>query len=322
MSSSVVNFKNAIEQSLGNVIFGLDHTIHGICVALIARGHVLLEGVPGMGKTLLAKSLAATLGGSFKRIQCTADLMPSDITGVNIYHASKNEFVFSPGPIFADIVLVDEINRTGPKTQSALLQAMEELTVTIDRETHKLPDNFFVIASQNPHEFEGTFPLPESQLDRFLMKLTLDYPSQEMEEKVLRAYGKPGGGHHAQAANQNVLDSDMIDQARSDVEQLTVSDAIYRYITDIANASRAHPQVSLGLSPRGALGLVQCSKIEAALQDKGFVTPDDVKTIASAIMAHRLILSPDAMLEGVTQEQLVENILDQVPVPRSSESDG
>lgn len=322
MSSSAVKLKSIIEQSIGNVLFGMDSSIHGLCIALIARGHVLLEGVPGMGKTLLAKSLAGTLGGSFKRIQCTADLMPSDITGVNIYHADKNEFVFSPGPIFADIVLVDEVNRTGPKTQSALLQAMEELTVTIDRETHDLPNNFFVIASQNPHEFEGTFPLPESQLDRFLLKLVLSYPEPEIEQRVLRAYGKPGGGHNIQSFGETAVDTSLIDEARKTVDELTVSDAMYRYITDIANTSRNHPQVSLGLSPRGALGLVQCARIEAALLGRDFVTPDEVKTVAPAVMAHRLILSPDAMLEGMTQEQMVQAILDQVPVPRSPEADG
>lgn len=314
MTTPAQGLKTSMQEALGNYLFGMEDTIHYLCLALIARGHVLLEGVPGLGKTLLAKTLATHLGGTFKRIQCTADLMPADITGIHVFDSSKNEFVFMPGPLFADVVLVDEINRTGPKTQSALLQAMEETAVTLDRDTHVLPDNFFVIASQNPHEFEGTYPLPESQLDRFLLRLDMTYPRAEMEEQVLRRYNKPGGGHVVQDIAPYPQDS--LTQARAQVEAVFIDDDIYRYVLGIATASRNHHQVELGLSTRGALGLMRCARIEAALQGQEFVTPDHVKAAAPVVMAHRLMLTADAMLEGVTAQDIVGAILAQVNVPR------
>lgn len=321
MTTPAQGLKTSVQDALGKVVFGMEDIVHHLCLALIARGHVLLEGVPGLGKTLLAKTLAAHLGGKFKRIQCTADLMPSDITGIHVFHSQKNEFVFMPGPIFADIVLVDEINRTGPKTQSALLQAMEEGAVTIDRDTHKLPENFFVIASQNPHEFEGTYPLPESQMDRFLLRLDMHYPRAEMEQQVLRSYDLPGGGHDPDQHDVAQLSETQIVQAREQVQQVFVSDAVYDYVVTIANTSRAHPQVSLGLSTRGALGLMRCARIEAALQGQPFVTPDHVKAVAKPVMVHRLVLTPDATLEGVGGADVVDAILGQVKVPRSSDAE-
>ena len=316
MTTPAQGLKTSMQENLGKVVFGIEDIVHHLCTALVARGHVLLEGVPGLGKTLLAKTLAAHLGGKFKRIQCTADLMPSDITGIHVFHSEKNEFVFMPGPLFADIVLVDEINRTGPKTQSALLQAMEEAAVTIDRDTYTLPENFFVIASQNPHEFEGTYPLPESQLDRFLLRLEISYPREEMEKHVLRTYDHPGGGHDTYRTALEVLPEDLIQQARQQVDTVFVSEAIYQYVADIAKASRSHPQVSLGLSTRGALGLMRCARIEAALQGQEFVTPDHIKTMAIPVMAHRLVLTPDATLEGISDTEIVESVLGQVSVPR------
>ncbi len=316
MTSPAEEFKSRLHERLDQVVFGMDHVVHGLCLALVAGGHVLLEGVPGLGKTLLAKTLAAQLGGRFKRIQCTADLMPSDITGIHVYHAESHKFVLMAGPLFADVVLVDEINRTGPKTQSALLEAMEEGSVTIDRKTYELPKDFLIIASQNPHELEGTYPLPESQLDRFLLRLDVSYPSPDMEQRVLETYDRPGGGHGALTAPAATISRDLIEKARDQVRNVHVSDGIYRYAVEIGAASRSHDHVSLGLSTRGALALMRTGRVEAAVRGGEFVTPDDVKLVARAVMAHRLILTPDAALEGIGAPEVVDAILDRVKVPR------
>ncbi len=316
MSHRAREFESALRAHLGQIVFGMDQVIHGLCLGLIAGGHMLLQGAPGLGKTLLAKSLASKLGGTFKRIQGTTDLMPSDLTGVHIYNVDQRQFEFVPGPLFANVVLVDEINRTGPKTQSALLQAMEESQVSIDRHTYPLPEHFLVIATQNPHDFEGTFPLPESQLDRFLLRLDLSYPDQDKEQQVLRVYDLPGGGHANGDKPVEVLPAGILSDVRREIPSVHVSDAMYRYVTDIAVASRVQPQVGLGLSTRGALALMRCARIEAALRDGDFVTPDDVKTVAHAVMAHRLILTPDALLEGIQAGQAGDAIFGQVTVPR------
>ena len=315
MSTPAEQFETTLQKHTGEVVFGAEDIIHELCLALIAKGHVLLQGVPGLGKTLLAKTLAQQLGGVFNRIQCTADMMPSDMTGINVFNANENAFTFMPGPLFSDVVLVDEINRTGPKTQSALLQAMEEYRITIDRETHTLSDDFFVIATQNPHEFEGTYPLPESQLDRFMLQLHMQYPNSEKEQKILRAYDTPGS-NHTNNLDIAILPNGLLEQARTQTSAITVSDAMYRYVSDIASASRVHASVNLGLSSRGALALMRTARVEAALRGSEFVTPDDVKQVANAVMAHRLILSADAMLEGQQHSQLVDDILNQVDVPR------
>jgi len=314
MSNKAVDFQSKLASELGAVVFGAQSVIQGLAVALVTGGHVLLQGVPGVGKTLLAKALAGALGGSFKRIQCTADLMPSDMVGLHVFDAGTQEFKLLHGPLFADIVLVDEINRTGPKTQSALLQAMEEGSITIDRVTYPLSEKFFVIATQNPFEFEGTYPLPESQLDRFLLRLEMGYPQDGTEEQVLRAYDRPGGGHDAVKRNGSLVDS--VQAARDAASGVHVSDALYRYVLEIAAASRGHGHVSLGLSTRGALALMRCARTAAALRGGEFVTPDDVKALAVPVMAHRLVLTPDAALEGIDAAKVVGGILEQIAVPR------
>lgn len=321
MTTPAQALKQQLETNFSKVIYGLEPTIHGLTLALIARGQVLLEGVPGLGKTLLAKTLAQMLSGKFKRIQCTADMMPSDLTGIHVYNSDKHCFELIPGPLFADVVLVDEINRTGPKTQSALLQAMEEGSITIDRETYELAPDFFIIASQNSHEFEGTYPLPESQLDRFLLRLQLAYPDRDCEKQILAAYDRPGGGHSRSATIEPLAD-DLITRAREQSAAIHVADTLYDYATRIAAASRTHHQISLGVSPRGILALMRCARVEAALRGGDFVTPDDVKAVAGPVMAHRLILNPEAVLEGIRPEDLAVTILDSVEIPRTEASPG
>lgn len=315
MSTPAEDFAASLQANTREVVYGAEDLVHHLAIALIAQGHVLLQGVPGLGKTLLAKTLATQLGGDFKRIQCTADLMPTDMTGIHVYNPEKHEFVFMPGPLFGDVVLVDEINRTGPKTQSALLQAMEERHITIDRNDYPLPDEFFVIATQNPHEFEGTYPLPESQLDRFLFRLDMGYLDAQAEQQVLRAYDQPGGRHRGTPPTAR-LDHDLLKHAREQAGALHVSDAVYRYVGEIAAASRAHTAVTLGLSSRGALGLMRAARVEAALHGGEFATPDDVKAVAAPVMRHRLILNTDAMLEGVEAASVVDELLQSVDVPR------
>ncbi|MGH8584520.1 MAG: AAA family ATPase [Gammaproteobacteria bacterium] len=308
---------DALESRIGQVVFGADTLLHHLAIGLICRGHVLLQGPPGLGKTLLARSLAAVLGGQFGRIQGTADLMPSDLTGVHVFHAQHGRFELVRGPLFADVVLFDEVNRAGPKTQSALLQAMEERSITIDREVYALSPDLLVAATQNPHEFEGTYPLPESQLDRFLLRLELDYPDTAVEQQVLRAYDRPDRDYREPLENLTVLPAAAVAAARTQSAAVHVADTLYDYVCAVAQASRRHPQVALGLSTRGLLGLIRCARVETALRAGAFVTPDDVKTVAPAVIAHRLVLSAEAQIEGVQAGQLVSQILHQVPVPRA-----
>lgn len=316
MTTAAETLLNSVRDAIGDVVFGMDKPIHGICVALLNNGHILLEGVPGVGKTLMAKTLAQVLSGTFKRVQCTPDLMPSDVTGVHVYHAQEQEFRFIQGPVFADVLLVDEINRTGPKTQSALLEAMEENKVTIDRNSYELPDNFFVIATQNPYEFEGTYPLPESQLDRFLMRLDIDYQDAAIEEKVLRTYAFPRGGHANAHIATNTIADDLLSAAREQVSKVYISDALFGYVIAISRNTRQHKYVSLGLSTRGALALMKCARAVAALRGGEFVTPDDVKSIATSVISHRIVTTPDATLEGIDVNGIVDELLNHVDVPR------
>lgn len=315
MSSKAQNLEARLQQQLGEVVFGMSGVIHHLLIALISRGHVLLQGPPGLGKTLLSKSLAAAAGGRFQRIQGTADLMPSDITGVYVYDENSREFAFRHGPLFADIILVDEINRAGPKTQSALLEAMEERQVTVDLNSFDLPADFLVVATQNPHEFEGTYPLPESQLDRFMLTLELGYTDRQSETRVLESYAVPGGNNAGQAGTELCIDAAMLAEARRDIEAVHLSPELIGYVLDIAQATRDSERLDLGLSTRGALGIALCARVEAGLRGGDYVVPDDVKKVAHSVMCHRLVLTPDSILEGVNIHTHLDSLLDTVAVP-------
>jgi MoxR-like ATPase len=316
MSSQVQQLREALARELGAVVIGADTAVPSLVIALVSRGHVLVQGVPGLGKTLLAKTLARALGGDFKRIQGTPDLMPSDIIGVHVFDEAARSFVFRPGPLFADVVLVDEINRAGPKTQSALLEAMEERQVSVERTALPLPSDFLVLATQNPREFEGTYPLPESQLDRFMLRIDIDYPPRAAESEVLTRYGGLVPDAAAGSARVGELRAGLLQEARADAERVHVADALGGYILDLAGASRRHPRLTLGLSTRGALALYKAARITAAMRGAEFVTPDDVKEVAPAVIAHRLALTPEAALEGVTDLDVVQALLSETPVPR------
>jgi MoxR-like ATPase len=314
MNTALEGLEQRIQDALGTVVIGLKPVIRALTVAVIGRGHVLLQGPPGLGKTLLSKALAAGLGGSFSRVQGTADLMPSDIIGVHVFDAAKREFEFRPGPLFADVLLVDEINRASPKTQSALLEAMEERQVTVERKTYRLPPQFLVIATQNPGEFEGTYPLPESQLDRFMLRIDMTYPAQEDEQRILAQYMALSSA--PRAAERQVLPQEALDAARTAVDEVHVAPELLAYVLELARASRQHAHLTLGLSTRGALAVLKAARIAAALRGAEFVAPDDVKEMVPAAMSHRLVLAPEAMLEGVSTATIVQRILEQVPVPR------
>jgi MoxR-like ATPase len=316
MSSQIQQLRESLAAALAGVVIGAETVVPSLVVALVSRGHVLVQGVPGLGKTLLAKTLARSLGGDFKRIQGTADLMPSDIIGVYVFDEASRDFVFRPGPLFADVVLVDEINRAGPKTQSALLEAMEERQVSLERASLPLPGDFLVLATQNPREFEGTYPLPESQLDRFMLRIDIGYPPRAAEAEVLLRYGGVLGGADTAFAQVTPLPAGLLDAARADVERVHVAEALGGYILDLAGASRRHPRLTLGLSTRGALSLHRAARITAAMRGAEFVTPDDVKEVAAAVMAHRLVLTPEASLEGITDLDVVATLLAETPVPR------
>jgi MoxR-like ATPase len=314
MSNALESIERQLQQDLGSVVIGMEPVVRALAIAVVARGHVLLQGAPGLGKTLLSKSLAAVLGGIFKRVQGTSDLMPADITGVHVFDGEKREFVFRPGPVFADVLLVDEVNRAGPKTQSALLEAMEERQVTVDRHNYVLPPNFLVIATQNPREFEGTYPLPESQLDRFMLRVDLGYPGRDDELAVVARYGNVDA-HSAPKLKQGIT-AETLAAAQQAVGQIHVAPELSGYVVDLAAASRAHAHLSLGLSTRGVLALIRAARITAGMRGAEFVTPDDVKQVAPLVIPHRLVLAPEAVLEGVTEQAITQRLLDQTPVPR------
>ena len=316
MSASIRQLQESLLRELGRVVIGADASVRALVIALVARGHVLVQGVPGLGKTLLAKALARALGGDFKRIQGTPDLMPSDITGVHVYDETQHTFVFRPGPLFADVVLVDEINRAGPKTQSALLEAMEERQVSVERSVWQLPEDFLVIATQNPREFEGTYPLPESQLDRFMLRIDIGYPARAAEADILARYGGVSVAARAALGEVAMLERALLGQARAEVERIHVAEALSAYVLDLAGASRQHARLTLGLSTRGALALLKAARVAAGLRGAQFVTPDDVKETALWVMAHRLVLTPEAVLEGASDVEVVKALLAETPVPR------
>jgi MoxR-like ATPase len=316
MTNVVSEFEQSIQRELARVIVGAEDVIRALCIALVARGHVLVQGPPGLGKTLLAKSLARVLGGEFSRVQGTADLMPTDIVGTHVFDASKSEFVFRRGPLFADVLLVDEINRTGPKTQSALLEAMEERQVSSERDRYPLPEDFLVLATQNPREFEGTYPLPESQLDRFMLRIDMAYPERAAEADILKRYGTELEARDAIPADLRKLDKAQLHAARAASSALHVSEALSNYVIDLARATREHPRVSLGLSTRGALQLIRAARVHAGLRGGQYVAPDDVQAVARWVLAHRLVLKPEAALDGDTDVGIVGAIIDATPVPR------
>ncbi|WP_375513422.1 AAA family ATPase [uncultured Nostoc sp.] len=304
-------------QGLNQVIVGQSSLIQQLLVALLASGHVILEGVPGTGKTLLVKVLAQLIQGDFRRIQLTPDVLPSDITGTNIFDLNSRNFTLKKGPIFTEVLLADEINRTPPKTQAALLEAMEEMQVTLDGESLPLPDLFWVIATQNPLEFEGTYPLPEAQLDRFLFKLVVDYPDQAAEKQMLlnRQAGFAARRLDISRLKPIATVADIL-QARQAVKEVKVSEAIVDYLLALVRISRQYPDLTLGASPRAAGAWLQTSQALAWLAGRDFVTPDDVKAIASPLLRHRLILKPEAMLDGLQMDAVIASVVNQVPVPR------
>jgi MoxR-like ATPase len=316
MSTSIQSLESRLAAELGRVVVGAEGSIRALVIALVARGHVLVQGVPGLGKTLLAKTLAQALGGEFKRIQGTPDLMPSDIIGVHVFDEARRDFVFRPGPLFADVVLVDEINRAGPKTQSALLEAMEERQASVDRSVFPLPPDFLVLATQNPREFEGTYPLPESQLDRFMLRIDVDYPPRDAEAEILNRYGARLSAPQQTMEKITPVDPGLLAAAREEAEQIHVADALTGYVLDLVRASRQNTRVSLGLSTRGALALLKAARVAAGLRGGDFVTPDDVKEVAPWVMPHRLVLTPEAALEGTKDVEVVQALLADTAVPR------
>jgi MoxR-like ATPase len=283
-----------------------------VMVGVLSRGHVLLEDVPGTGKTLTASSLATALGLEFSRIQFTPDLLPADVTGTHVFNERDRTFEFTEGPIFANVVLADEINRAPPKTQAALLEAMQERQVTVDGDTHQLPEPFFVIATQNPVEQEGTFELPEAQVDRFQIKSSLGYPEADGEFELL----KRRAGRDVQTPSVDaVLDIDSVRDLRQVAETVHTEDDILRYIAEIGRETRSHPQVDVGVSPRGIQKLFESVRAQAIVEGREFVTPDDVKRIVEPVLAHRLVLKPEATIEGVDRRNIVRDVVDDIPVP-------
>jgi MoxR-like ATPase len=297
---------------VGHVLVGKDRAVEQLFAALLVGGHVLLDDVPGVGKTTLARAVARSCDLDFRRIQCTPDLVPSDVTGVSIFDQRTARFEYRPGPVMANVLLVDEINRATPRAQAALLEAMQEGQVTVDEATHPLPDPFFVIATQNPIELEGTFPLPEAQLDRFLLLLTLGYPSAQEEDRILRVHGPQQIGPDALTP---LLGRERITELREAVRAVRVGDAVRRYVVDIVRATRAVEGVELGASPRAALALYRASQALAAMRGREHVLPDDVKAQASAVLRHRLFLDANAQMRGRTAEVVVGEILARVAVP-------
>lgn len=311
MVVSVKNFYDKLLNNLKDVIVGKDEVLDLVIIALLSQGHLLIDDVPGVGKTMLAKSLAKSLGCTFNRIQFTPDMLPSDVTGVSIYNQNSKEFEFRPGPIISQIVLADEINRATPKTQSALLESMEEKQVTVDGVTHMIPQPFMVLATQNPIEYEGTFPLPEAQLDRFLMRIRIGYPSFSNEIDILELQQL----RHPIETLLPVITSNEIIEIQELIKNVYVSPAVKRYIVELTRATRDHNDVYLGASPRGSLGLFRVSQAKAATLGRDFVLPDDVKGLAKYVLGHRMVINPSARLKNLTSDQIIGEVILQVHVP-------
>jgi MoxR-like ATPase len=307
----------ALREEVGKVVVGQEGTLSGLVAALLVRGHVLLEGVPGTAKTLLVKAVAAALDLDFKRLQFTPDLMPSDVIGQVIFEPRESTFRFRQGPVFTNLLLADEINRTPPKTQAALLESMEEQQVTIEGISHPLPDPFIVVATQNPVEYEGTYPLPEAQLDRFLFKLQVGYPTFEQEQEMLARHDRGLNPHDVVASGvKPVATAADLAAARLQIEHLRVEAPVLAYAVALVRATRHSPSVTLGVSPRGATALLHAAKAWAWLAGRDFVTPDEIKAVVKPALRHRLLLRPELELEGATADGVLDGILAAVPVPR------
>jgi MoxR-like ATPase len=317
MNNQIASVIISLEKKLNQIILGQPTLIQQVLIALLAGGHIILEGVPGTGKTLLAKVLAQLIQADFRRIQLTPDVLPSDITGTNIFDLNSRNFTLRKGPIFTEILLADEINRTPPKTQAALLEAMAEMQVTLDGESLLLPDLFWVIATQNPLEFEGTYPLPEAQLDRFLFKLVVDYPDLAAEKQMLlnRQAGFSAQRSHISQLEPIATVTDIL-QARLAIQEVKISAAIIDYLLALVKKTREYPDLILGASPRAAGAWLQTSQASAWLATRDYVTPDDVKAVALPLLCHRLILRPEAMLDGLQLNAVISSVISQVSVPR------
>jgi len=300
-------------EEVEKVILGKGATVELAFIGLLSGGHILIEDIPGVGKTTLAKSFARAIGATFSRIQFTPDILPSDITGVNIYNQKTGDFVFRPGPVFNNIILADEVNRGTPKTQASLLECMEEFQVTVDGETRLVPRPFFVMATENPIEFHGTYPLPEAQLDRFLLRISLGYPSKYEEISIMDSQSL----EHPLRTIGTVCSSEEILDMQSASKQVYMDDSLKGYIVDMVIKTRSHLAVQLGASPRGSLGIMRASKARAFLEQRGFVIPDDIKFVADSVLNHRLILKPEEAMSGMTASRVISEIMSSVPVPVS-----
>jgi len=309
--SKIQSFTDTVVENIEKVIVGKRSVVELAVIGLLCQGHLLIEDVPGVGKTFLARSLARSLGCTFSRIQFTPDMLPSDVTGVSIYNQASLQFEFRAGPVMAQIVLADEINRATPKTQASLLEAMEERQITVDGKTHILPRPFLVLATQNPIEYEGTFPLPEAQLDRFMLRLRLGYPEMDDEIDILE---RQQYQHPIIELQQVVTDAELI-KAQEEIKGIYIAPSVKRYIVEIVRQSRQHPDVYLGASPRGSLALFRTGQARAIIQGRDYVLPDDIKALAKPALSHRVILGPAARLRDLSTDQVLDEVLSRVPVP-------
>jgi MoxR-like ATPase len=315
MAATQPEIVTLLEKNVSKVIIGKNESIRLLILALVSGGHVLLEDVPGVGKTMLARSLAVSMGGVFKRLQCTPDLLPNDVTGVSIYNQQTQTFEFREGPIFVNVLLVDEINRATPRTQSALLEAMQERQVTVDGLSCQLPDPFIVLATQNPIEYEGTFPLPEAQLDRFMMRLSMGYPQPDDEQLILRTLRR----EHPVLSLTEVISPEHIIEARQKIWETHLDETLETYIINLVNATRTHPSLALGASPRASLALYRGAQAFAWMSGREYVLPDDIQYLAPYVLNHRLILLPEAKLRGYSTTKILEEIIEATDLPLTTQ---